>query len=302
MLLQGRNCVSGENLLKRPCRIERDDSIARLDGWNLLNICGPRIARFESLTDVTCTMPTVKPSSADIEKATRGRVLVLTGAGLSADSGLQTFRGAGGLWRNYNPMTLATPEAFARDPKLVWEWYLWRRTEAAKAVPNAAHRALAQLMTRASDSLIVTQNVDDLHEHAGSPLEKLVHVHGDLFLNRCQDCDHSNRDPIDEADLPPRCPKCHGGLLRPGVVWFGEMLDPAVMRRVENFVERADCDLVVVVGTTATFAYIVDWALRAKASSGLLVEINPEETPLSQLADVVYQERAAHVLPRLLGC
>ena len=270
-------------------------------GWNLLNICGLRIARFESLTDVTCTMPTLKPSSADIEKATRGRVLVITGAGLSADSGLQTFRGPGGLWRNYNPMTLATPEAFARDPKLVWEWYLWRRTEAAKAVPNAAHKALAQLVIRATDSLIVTQNVDDLHERAGSPLEKLVHVHGDLFLNRCQHCDYYNREPVNQ-ELPPRCPKCHRGLLRPGVVWFGEMLDPAVLRRVETFVGRANCDLVVVVGTTGTFAYIVDWALRAKGSSGLLVEINPEETPLSQLADVVYQERAAEVLPRLLGC
>ena len=247
-------------------------------------------------------MQTLKPSSADIENATRGRVLVITGAGLSADSGLQTFRGAGGLWRNYDPMALATPEAFARDPKLVWEWYLWRRTEAAKAVPNAAHKTLAEFVTRSQDSLIVTQNVDDLHERAGSPREKLVHVHGDLFLNRCQHCAYSNRDPLDGEELPPGCPACDRGLLRPGVVWFGEMLDPAVLRRVENFVGRADSDLVVVVGTTATFAYIVDWALRAKGSSGLLVEINPEGTPLSGLADVVFRERAAEVLPRLLGC
>ena len=246
-------------------------------------------------------MPTVKLTPANLEKATEGRVLVISGAGLSADSGLQTFRGAGGLWRNCDPMTLATPEAFARDPKLVWEWYLWRRTEAAKAAPSAAHRALARLVTHSRDSLIVTQNVDDLHERAGSPPEKLVHVHGDLFLNRCQHCDYTARDPINQADLPPRCPKCPRGLLRPGVIWFGEMLNLAVLGRIENFIGRGDCGLVVVVGTTATFAYIVDWALRAKGASGLLLEINPEQTPLSELADVVYRERAINILPRLLG-
>src|SRR5690242_13469530 len=120
-------------------------------------------------------------------------ILAITGAGLSADSGLQTFRGAGGLWRNYNPMTLATPEAFARDPKLVWEWYQWRRDEAGKAEPNVAHVALAGLASRNPDCLIVTQNVDDLHERAGTPSERLVHVHGDLFLNRCTSCSYSDR-------------------------------------------------------------------------------------------------------------
>ena len=247
-------------------------------------------------------MPTLDLTPADIEKATSGRILVITGAGLSADSGLQTFRGAGGLWRNHNPTQLATPEAFAHDPKLVWEWYQWRRAEAAKAVPNAAHSALAQLMTRSRDSLIVTQNVDDLHERAGSPREKLVHVHGDLFLNRCQRCAYSNRDSLDDAPLPARCPQCERGLLRPGVVWFGERLDAAVLRRVDEFIGAGECGLTLVVGTTATFQYIIDWALQARGRSGMLVEINPEETALSEAADVVYRGRAAEVLPNLLGC
>lgn len=239
-------------------------------------------------------------SREEWRRAITGPVLIITGAGLSADSGLQTFRGAGGLWRNYNPMALATPEAFARDPKLVWEWYQWRRDEAKKAQPNAAHVALAALASRNRDCLIVTQNVDNLHERAGTPSERLVHVHGDLFLNRCTSCDYSDHESISEAGLPPRCPQCENAVLRPGVVWFGEMLDSKVLSRVENFVRRSECGLVLVIGTTATFHYIVDWALRARRSTGMLVEINPEETELSTAANVVYRKRAAEVLPEML--
>lgn len=236
-----------------------------------------------------------------IQAVLRGRVLVITGAGLSADSGLQTFRGAGGLWRNYNPMTLATPEAFARDPRLVWEWYQWRRTEASKAAPNPAHLAIAQLASRAKDFLVVTQNVDDLHERAQTPLDRLVHVHGDLFRNRCNACEYSDREELNGQNLPPQCPRCRAGLLRPGVVWFGEMLNPAVLLRVDQFVRGERCDLVLVVGTTATFQYIVDWSMRAKSPNGILAEINPEETALSEFADIVYRQRAAEVLPKLLS-
>jgi len=242
-----------------------------------------------------------KSSRKDWQRALSNPVLVITGSGLSADSGLQTFRGAGGLWRNYDPMALATPEAFARDPKLVWEWYQWRRDQAARATPNAAHVALAELAVRKQDCLIVTQNVDDLHERAGTPPNQLVHVHGDLFLNRCTSCSYSDRKSISSA-LPPPCPQCQTFPLRPGVIWFGEMLNPKIIGRVEEFVSRANCGLVVVVGTTATFHYIIDWALRAKGSGGLLVEINPEETELSETADVVYRQRAAEVLPDLLSC
>ena len=236
-----------------------------------------------------------------MRQAIEGRILVITGAGLSADSGLQTFRGTGGLWRNYNPMELATPQAFARDPKLVWEWYQWRRSEASKATPNAAHLAVAELAKRANDCLIVTQNVDDLHERAQTPRERLVHVHGDLFANRCQRCSYTDRVAIDDGDLPPRCPSCSVGLLRPGVVWFGEMLDPAILQRIDNFVGAGDCTVALVVGTTATFQYVIDWAVRARGRTGMLVEVNPEETSLSDLADVVLRERAAEVIPQLLS-
>ena len=241
------------------------------------------------------------PDSERWQLALRNPALVITGAGLSADSGLQTFRGAGGLWRNYNPLTLATPEAFARDPKLVWEWYQWRRDEASKAEPNLGHIALAQFATRNQECLIVTQNVDDLHERAGSPGAQLVHVHGDLFLNRCVNCSYSDQERVSSSELPPKCPKCRRSLLRPGVVWFGESLNPATIGQVNDFVGRMKCGTVLVVGTTATFAYIIDWALRAKRSGGLLVEINPEETELSAAADITYRERAADILPKLLS-
>jgi len=234
-------------------------------------------------------------------RALDGPVLVITGAGLSADSGLQTFRGAGGLWRNYNPLTLATPEAFARNPHLVWEWYQWRRAEATKATPNPGHLALARFASNKTECLIVTQNVDNLHERAGTPEGQLVHVHGDLFLNRCTRCSYVDRECTSSVDLPPRCPRCEDALLRPGVVWFGESLDSKVIGRVEDFVCRSECGLVLVVGTTACFPYIIDWALRAKRSGGLLVEINPEETELSEAADIAYRERARDVLPELLG-
>lgn len=244
---------------------------------------------------------TYKPDREAWRRAFSGPILVVAGAGLSADSGLQTFRGTGGLWRNHNPMTLATPEAFARDSKLVWEWYQWRRAEAAKAKPNPAHLAIAQLASRKPDCLIVTQNVDDLHERAGTPAHQLVHIHGELFLNRCTTCNYSDREDISSVDLPPHCPKCRTSPLRPGVVWFGETLGPKVVARVEDFVCSTACSLVLVVGTIATFHYIIDWTLRAKRQGGLLVEVNPEVTELSEAAEVVYRERAAVVLPEILS-
>lgn len=154
-----------------------------------------------------------------IRSAIDGRILIITGAGVSADSGLQTFRGTGGLWRNFNPMELATPEAFARDPKLVWEWYQWRRSEAAKTSPNPAHLALAEVARKTRDCLIAKQNVDDLHERAQTPAERLVHVHGDLFRNRCQRCTYSDRQAIDSAICLRTAQNVQ--LDYYGLVWFG---------------------------------------------------------------------------------
>ena len=253
------------------------------------------------------------------------RVLVLAGAGVSAESGIPTFRGKDGYWRNLDPAQLATPEAFARDSKLVWEWYRERRNRIWNAQPNAAHAAIATLAQHADEFLLVTQNVDDLHARAGLPKEKMVQIHGDIFLTRCSRCEFSRRDNDQDdrqqqecaADFgvrrhvaalkartfprTPKCPNCDA-LLRPGVVWFGEQLPWNELRRVETYLDRGACDLVIVAGTTATFGYIVDWALRASPECfrGELIEVNPEETPLSRFATRLVREPAAIALPRIV--
>ena len=240
------------------------------------------------------------------------RVLVLTGAGVSAESGIPTFRGKDGYWRNLDPAQLATPEAFARDPKLVWEWYRERRHRIRNAQPNAAHAAITRLAQHADEFLLVTQNVDDLHARAGLPKEKMVQIHGDIFVTRCSRCDfgftdyehehdHEQEQEEEEGNIVPRCAKCDA-LMRPGVVWFGEQLPWTEMQRVESYLGGGVCDLVIVAGTTATFGYIVDWALRASPERfrGELIEVNPEETPLSGFATRLVREPAAIALPRIV--
>lgn len=229
------------------------------------------------------------------------RVLIITGAGVSAESGIPTFRGADGYWRNLDPTKLATPEAFAHDPNLVWDWYRERRQRIRAAQPNPAHRAIAKLAERADEFLLVTQNVDDLHRRAGLPLEKMVQIHGDIFITRCSRCAFSRQEDqrLDESSLP-KCPEC-GAFLRPGVVWFGEQLDLAKIGTVENFVTGGDCDLVIVAGTSALFGYIVDWAVRARGQNGQLTEVNPEETSLSQFATKSFHEPAGVAIPRLVN-
>jgi NAD-dependent deacetylase len=252
------------------------------------------------------------------------RVLVITGAGVSAESGIPTFRGKDGYWRNLDPAKLATPEAFAHDPKLVWEWYRVRRQRIRNAQPNAAHAAIAKLAQHAGDFLLVTQNVDDLHARAGLPKEKMVQIHGDIFVTKCSRCDFSeegrralSEPPTDRAvplqrerlrSIAPTsedivnlayCPECDA-LMRPGVVWFGEQLPWNELQRVKNYFDRGTCDLVIVAGTTATFGYIIDWALRASRDGGELIEVNPEETPLSEFATQLVREPAAIALPRIV--
>lgn len=232
------------------------------------------------------------------------RVLVITGAGISAESGIPTFRGPGGYWRGRDPSELATPAAFARDPRLVWQWYRERRAAICGARPNPAHEAVVRLARNCSHFLLVTQNVDDLHMRAtwdGYQLQKehIVQIHGDIFVTRCSRCGSQRSANGDETDELPICQSCNA-LMRPGVVWFGETLNSANIQRVEKYLETQKCDLVIVIGTTALFGYIVDWALRAQAHGGELYEVNPEPTALSQFATRSIRKPAAIALPRIV--
>jgi NAD-dependent deacetylase len=194
------------------------------------------------------------------------------------------------------PTKLATPEAFARDPQLVWDWYRERRERIRNARPNAAHEAIARLAHHTDEFLLVTQNVDDLHARAGIPAQRMVQIHGDIFLTRCTRCDFRRFEQEHEI---PRCSEC-GAPMRPGVVWFGEQLPWNELQRVENFLDSGACDVVIVAGTTATFGYIIDWALRGSRNGGELIEVNPEETPLSRFATRLVREPAAIALPRIV--
>lgn len=220
-------------------------------------------------------------------------VSILTGAGVSAESNIPTFRGEGGWWRSQNPEELATLTAFKKDPRFVWEWYEYRRELVAGASPNAAHKALASLESSNRDVFIITQNVDDLHEKAGS--HRIVHIHGSIWTVIClkeNKVYEDRRVPLPE--LPPIC-AC-GGLLRPGVVWFDEYLPPAACAQIEDYFGHTKIDVALVVGTEATFDYIQEWALRAKRSGALLVEINPGETVLTPQVDVRLQGKAGDIL------
>lgn len=220
------------------------------------------------------------------------RPVILTGAGISAESGIPTFRDPGGYWRNYRSEDLATPEAFARDPKLVWEWYDFRRRTIAKAEPNPGHLALARL-TRAT---LITQNVDDLHERAGS--QNVLHLHGSIWIRRCTKCGHEVADQrVPLLQIPPLC-DC-GAMQRPGVVWFGEGLPSDVWDNA--FKAARNADLLLVVGTSAVVYPAASLVPIAAQAGATVVEINPGETPLS--AEVAHSLRgpAGEILPRLIA-
>jgi NAD-dependent deacetylase len=223
------------------------------------------------------------------------RLLVLTGAGVSAESGVPTFRGPEGLWRQRRPEELASPEAFARDPRRVWEWYAWRRERIAALRPNAAHAAIAELEARATGFLLATQNVDRLHQAAGS--RRLVELHGSLWVVRCEGCGFEGEDlRVPLPELPPPC-AC-GGVLRPGVVWFGEVLPRAALEAAFRAGETAE--LVLVVGTSSLVYPAAAIAPCARARGAYVLEVNAEDTPLTPLAHASFRGRATEVLPQLL--
>ena len=220
---------------------------------------------------------------------------VLTGAGISAESGVPTFRGDGGLWRTFRPEDLATPEAFGRDPKLVWEWYDWRRQLVAKAQPNPGHRALVELAGRKPNFTLITQNVDGLHDLAGS--KNVVKLHGDIWQLRCTKCKSrwaDRRVPL--PDMPPRC-SC-GALARPDIVWFGEPLPQGVWERASEAVRSAE--LLLVIGTSGVVYPAADLIPLALSRSVKVIEINPGETPFSEDVDCALCGPAGVILPTLI--
>jgi NAD-dependent deacetylase len=221
---------------------------------------------------------------------------MLTGAGISAESGVPTFRDAQtGLWARFDPLQLATPTAFAKDPKLVWDWYAWRRELVAKVQPNPAHDALVEIERRIPDCLLITQNVDDLHRRAGS--RKVVELHGNIGRVKCSR-EGTVVEHWDLADAEvPRCANC-GALLRPDVVWFEEMLPPDALAAAEAMARR--CDLMLVVGTSAEVYPAAALPSIAKASGALVIEINPNATALSPTADYALRGPAGSVLPALV--
>jgi NAD-dependent deacetylase len=222
-------------------------------------------------------------------------IAVLTGAGISAESGVPTFRGPGGLWKNHRAEDLATPEAFVRDARLVWEWYDWRRGLIGPVQPNPAHRALVALESRKPRFTLITQNVDGLHDLAGS--RRILKLHGDIWRLRCTACGAAWADRrVPLPKLPPLC-RC-GGWARPGVVWFGEPLPDGIMGEAEH--AAASSQVFLVVGTSAVVYPAAGLVPYARRTGAKVIEVNLEETPFSRMVDCALHGRAGELLPQLV--
>lgn len=222
-------------------------------------------------------------------------ITVLTGAGISADSGVPTFRGGDGLWKNFRPEELATPEAFERDPRLVWEWYNWRREVIAAKQPNDAHKALVELERRCPNFWLITQNVDGLHRDAGS--HQLSEIHGNIWKVRCTACgaiDDNREVPI---AILPSCRQCKS-LLRPHIVWFGESLCAADLTQCSAVLQR--CEVLLIIGTSGVVYPAAGFSSIAKQAGAFVGEINLDPTPQSSVVDVSLHGRAKELVPLLL--
>lgn len=231
------------------------------------------------------------------------RIVIFSGAGMSAESGVPTFRDTQtGLWEKYDPMELATPEAFAKDPALVWGWYEWRRNLLLRVEPNAGHKAIAQWQAHYPLN-IITQNVDNLHERAGS--YNVVHIHGSIHAPRCSRCHephhqlHQQHNPlaVEKRLDPPICELCEHPI-RPGVVWFGEPLFEPDLRTAIHMAEN--CDMVIAVGTSGVVQPAALIPVWAKNKGAVIVQINPNPTPIDEVSDYLIRSTAATVLPQLV--
>ncbi|MCI0452613.1 MAG: NAD-dependent deacylase [Candidatus Latescibacteria bacterium] len=233
-------------------------------------------------------------TAVEFARAAR-RVVVTTGAGMSKESGIPTFRDApNALWANYNVEDLATRGGFRRDPALVWRWYAERRTMIAAARPHEGHIALARWEERCDSFVVLTQNIDGLHAAAGS--KNVVELHGNIFRYTCFDRGHDVEGPFPQDATPPRC-AC-GSLVRPAVVWFGESLDPAHLETADAAL--SSCDVLVVVGTSGLVYPAAGFALTARERGARVIEVNPEQTPLTEIADVFVPGGARTILPELV--
>ncbi len=242
--------------------------------------------------------------SSLLDKATEAlaratSLLVVTGAGVSAESGIPTFRGDGGLWEGYRAEELATPQAFAADPHRVWRWYRMRREVCLRAAPNPAHDTIAAMEEAYEDYLLATQNVDGLHPRAGS--HRLVEMHGSIHHGRCTGCEVVERlpDPPEPQDAPvPRCDDC-GEAIRPHIVWFGESYQPGVLE--ESFAAAGAAEVAILAGTSAQVWPPIAVALHARKTGAFLIEVNPEETSVSAETDASLRGPAGEVLPSLFS-
>ncbi len=222
------------------------------------------------------------------------KIVFVTGAGISQESGIPTFRGTDGLWRKYDPMQLATIDAFYDDPKLVWEWYEDRRKNILQAKPNPGHSAIAEL-EKYKEVTVLTQNIDGLHQRSGST--KVLELHGSIIRIKCSVCNFKDSIPTSFDKLPPKCSSCNN-ILRPDVVWFGESLPQDVWNQA--IFEAKSCDVMIIAGTSLVVYPANTLPVYAKQNNALLVEVNPEETIMSSEMDLSLKMKSAKALPNLI--
>ena len=222
------------------------------------------------------------------------KIVFVTGAGMSQESGIPTFRGKDGLWRNYDAMKLATIGAFYENPKLVWEWYNERRSNILSAQPNEGHKAVAEL-EKYANVVVLTQNIDGLHQRAGS--SEVLELHGSIIKIKCTVCDFRDEIVTEFSQIPPLC-KC-GNILRPDVVWFGESLPQDIWQKA--MIHSSQCDLMIIAGTSLVVSPANTLPLYAKQNNAILIEVNPQDTEMSSEMDLMIRDTSANALPEFVS-